>query len=217
LSPFGRLGRRRLGGRVFGCLMANFFETSIALGASKSPALAKTLNLIAGIDILLMVAYFGVLLALRAAVLGPAAILPFLRGRDPRRKPGDAISKSSSDNSGSSYGVASASASAGAAAVDRDGPVRVAGTVALAVAATVASSGRGRSTWTRLSSPATRAWAARRRLLPWSPLCGAQTQTCPGWARWRASWRRGLRHRHAAGPGAGPQLGRRASVAAEGV
>ena len=73
---------------MFGCLMANFFETSIALGASKSPALAKTLNLIAGIDILLMVAYFGVLLALRAAVLGPAAILPFLRGRDPRRKPG---------------------------------------------------------------------------------------------------------------------------------
>ena len=57
---------------------ANFFETAAALGAKSSPSTLKALNLIAGIDILVMVAYFGVLLWLRSQVMqgrGP----PFLR------------------------------------------------------------------------------------------------------------------------------------------
>lgn len=42
---------------------ANFYETASALGAKGT--VAKTLNLIAGIDILVMVVYFGVLLGVR--------------------------------------------------------------------------------------------------------------------------------------------------------
>ena len=48
---------------------ANFFETAAALGAKSSPSTLKALNLIAGIDILVMVAYFGVLLWLRSEVM----------------------------------------------------------------------------------------------------------------------------------------------------